>query len=67
MKKNLLMSYIAGIFDTKNGERYDKIIRLFLPEFVIAFLIYFLPLWLDAYFIAKHGSCYYLWYGGDDQ
>lgn len=51
MKKNLLVSYVAGIFDTKYGEPYSKIIRLFIPEFVIAFLIYFLPLWLDAYFI----------------
>lgn len=52
MKKNLLVSYMAGIFDTKNGESYGKIIRLFIPEFVIAFLIYFLPLVLDAYFIS---------------
>lgn len=51
MKKNLVASYIAGIFDTKNGEPYGKIVRLFLPEFVIAFLIYTLPLLLDAYFI----------------
>jgi len=51
MKKNLLTSYIAGIFDTEHGESYGKIIRLFTPEFVIAFLIYFLPLWIDAYFI----------------
>lgn len=60
MKKNLIVSYIAGIFDTKNGESFGKIIRLFLPEFVIAFLIYTLPLLLDAYFIGclKSTSAY---------
>jgi MATE family multidrug resistance protein len=52
MKKNLLTSYIAGIFDNEHGEPYGKIIRLFLPEFVIAFLIYCLPLLVDAYFIS---------------
>lgn len=52
MKKNLLTSYIAGIFDTENGESYDRIIRLFIPECVIAFLIYCLPLLIDAYFIS---------------
>lgn len=52
MRKNLLTSYIAGIFDTKNGESYGRIIQLFMPEFVIAFLIYCLPLLIDAYFIS---------------
>lgn len=51
MKKNLLASYIAGILDAKNGESYTRIIQLFIPEFIIAFLIYSLPLLLDAYFI----------------
>jgi MATE family multidrug resistance protein len=51
-KKNLIASYIAGIFDTQNGESYGRIIRLFMPEFVIAFLIYCLPLLIDAYFIS---------------
>jgi multidrug resistance protein, MATE family len=51
MKKSLLVSYVAGIFDNKHGEPYGNIIRLFIPEFVIAFLIYFLPLWIDAYLI----------------
>ena len=51
MKKNLLASYIAGILDDKHGESYRRIFQLFVPEFVIAFLIYFLPLWIDAYFI----------------
>jgi MATE family multidrug resistance protein len=52
MKKNLLTSYIAGIFDTEHGESYGRIIKLFIPEFVIAFLIYCLPLLIDAYFIS---------------
>jgi len=60
MKKNLLTSYISGIFDTRSGESYGRIIRLFIPEFVIAFLIYFLPMWVDAYFIGclKSASTY---------
>lgn len=52
MKKNLISSYMAGIFDNKNGESYGRIIQLFMPEFVIAFLIYCLPLLVDAYFIS---------------
>lgn len=52
MKKNLIVSYVSGILDTENGERYDRILRLFFPEFVIALLVYSLPLWVDAYFIS---------------
>ncbi len=53
MKKNLLSSYIGGITDTESGENYSTIIRYFLPEFVTAFLLFSMPYWLDAYFIAN--------------
>lgn len=34
------------------GERWQTIVRYFAPEFVTALLLYSMPLWLDAYFIA---------------
>lgn len=52
MKKNLFMSYIAGITDTKNGESYSRIMRYFIPEFITNLIVYSMPLWLDAIFIS---------------
>ncbi len=51
MKKGLMASYIAGIRDTAHGESYNRIIRYFIPEFIASFLLYSVPVWLDAYFI----------------
>lgn len=52
MKKGLLPSYFAGIFNNPEGEKYSSIIRFLLPEFIIALLLYVLPVWVDGYFIS---------------
>lgn len=51
MKKNLVQSYIAGLVDSSHGERYGRIMRYFLPEFITSLLLYSMPIILDAYFI----------------
>lgn len=56
VKKNLVHSYVAGIFDTQHGETHGRIMRYFIPEFISAFLLYSLPIWLDAYFISQLAS-----------
>jgi putative MATE family efflux protein len=53
MKKGLLTSYLDGIKDTQHGESYSTIIRYFIPEFISAFLLYSLPLFIDSYFISQ--------------
>ncbi len=53
MKKNIMESYIAGLTDTVHGERYGRIIRYFLPEFITSLLLYSMPIILDAYFIGS--------------
>lgn len=52
MKKGMLVSYIAGITDN-HGERYGKILRYFVPEFISALLLYSLPFFIDSYFISQ--------------
>lgn len=56
VKKSLFRSYLAGINDTQHGETHGNIMRFFIPEFVSAFLLYSLPIWLDAYFISQLAS-----------
>lgn len=51
MKKNIVASYVGGIFDATNSENYTRIIRYFIPEFITAFILY-CPTWIDAAFIA---------------
>ena len=51
MKKNLLRSFIDGVNDTQTGERYSTILSYFYPEFITNFLLYSLPIFVDAYFI----------------
>ena len=53
MKKNLFASYLGGIKDTENGERYSTILYYFLPEFISALLLYSLPIFIDSYFIGQ--------------
>ena len=53
MKKRLVASYVSGILNTRDGERYAKIFYYFAPEFITAFLLYSLPMLLDAYFISS--------------
>jgi len=52
MSKGLMASYWDGITDIKNGEKYTRIIRYFLPEFITALVLYSLLYLLDAYFVA---------------
>ena len=52
MKQGLIASYFAGIVDTQHGERYWRIIRYFLPEFITSFVIFALPFWIDSFFIS---------------
>jgi|GEM_PF-268934 len=56
VKKNLFSSYFSGIVDTEHGESHGRIMRYFIPEFISAFLLYSLPVWLDAYFISQLAS-----------
>lgn len=48
-----MRSYLAGLSDTVHGERYDRIIRFFIPEFITSLLLYSMPIILDAYFIGS--------------
>lgn len=52
-KKGLLSSYVSGAVDLVNGERYKVIFSYFIPEYITALLLYSLPLWLDAWFVAQ--------------
>lgn len=52
MKKGLLASYVAGIRDNDHGESYGRIIRLFVPEFISALMLYSMLHLLDAKWIA---------------
>lgn len=52
MKKNIFASYYEGLFETAHGEGYSRIVAYFLPEFVTNLIVYSMPLWLDAFFIA---------------
>ena len=53
MKKNLIASYIAGIADTEHGEKYSRIIRYFIPEYITSLIIYNLPSFIDSIFIGS--------------
>ncbi len=51
-KKFLVASYAEGVLDTQHGESFGKILHYFIPEFVIALLLYaFIPM-VDARWIA---------------
>lgn len=53
MKKNILASYFAGITDTQEAEKYSKLIRYFIPEYITTLIIYAFPLFLDSVFIGS--------------
>ena len=38
-------------FNDQNGVSYNRILRYFYPEFITALIIYFLPQFIDCYFI----------------
>lgn len=52
MKKGLLASYLEGIIDREYGENYYTLVRYFVSEFVISFLLYSMPILLDLWFIS---------------
>ena len=52
MKRGILSSYVAGVIDWQRGESYSSMLRLFLPEFISALILYSLINLLDARFIA---------------
>lgn len=52
MKKSLVQSFVDGVNDEHNGERYSTIFRYFYPEFLTNLLLYSLPIVIDAVFIA---------------
>ena len=52
MKKGLIASYWGGVTDMTHGQKYSKIIKYFLPEFITALVLYSLLYLLDAYFVA---------------
>lgn len=56
MKKGLLSSYVAGIFDVSLGESYYAILRLFAPEFISSLILFSMVNLLDARFIALLSS-----------
>src|SRR5262245_53959300 len=39
-----------------HGEKYGTLIRFFLPEFITNFLLYAMPFWIDATFLASFTS-----------
>lgn len=55
-KKNLFKSYVSGIIDSQHGETHGRIMRYFIPEFISAFLLYTLPIFLDSYFVGQLAS-----------
>ena len=52
MKRGLIESFMAGIFDVRYGERYSTIIYYFIPEYITALLLFSLPVWVDNYFVS---------------
>jgi putative MATE family efflux protein len=52
MRKNVIISYLEGVFDTTAGDSYAKILRYFYPEFVSSLVLYSALYLLDARFIA---------------
>ena len=52
MKSGIISSFLTGVIDTNHGEKYSKIMKYFIPEFISALVLYSLVALLDAYFIA---------------
>lgn len=53
MKKGLIASYVAGITDTTSGEKYARIIRYFVPEYITSLIIFGMPIFIDSAFIGR--------------
>src|SRR5271168_972303 len=54
--KKFISRYKDDMYSGNKGEKYGKIVRYFLPEFVTNFLLYAMPFWLDAAFIGSLSS-----------
>jgi MATE family multidrug resistance protein len=54
--KNFISRYRKELFFGDTGEKYSKIFRYFLPEFITNFLLYAMPFWLDAAFVGSLSS-----------
>jgi multidrug resistance protein, MATE family len=52
VKNGIFTSFVTGVIDTKNGEKYSKIMKYFIPEFISALVLYSLVGLLDVYFIS---------------
>jgi len=52
MKKNIVLSYVAGISDVDHSESYQQIIRYFIPEYIAALVLYSVLYLFDAYLVA---------------
>jgi len=56
MVRNFISHYIHDIYHNEKGEKYSTLLRYFVPEFITNFLLYAMPFWLDAAFIASLAS-----------
>lgn len=52
MKKNLLLSYVDGIFDHAHGGGYTQILKYFFPEFITAIVLYSVMYLIDSRWIS---------------
>ncbi len=53
MKKSLVISHNSHVVDNSNGETYSRIVRYFIPEYIISLVIYSMPFFIDSYFIGQ--------------
>ena len=51
-QKGIVASFIAGLRNTTEGESYNRILRLFFPEFISGLVLYSFLNLLDAKFVA---------------
>lgn len=56
MKNSFIVRYFNDVTYGVGGERFSTIMRYFIPEFITNFLLYAMPFWLDAAFIASLSS-----------
>jgi len=56
MVKQFIKRYIDDIYSGMKGEKYGRLLRYFVPEFITNFLLYAMPFWLDAAFVGSLSS-----------
>ena len=52
MKRNIIASYIHGVFKSESGDSWGTILSYFFPEFITALVLYSLLYLIDAHWIA---------------